>query len=307
MLRRWSLPLYKRIVRARITPPDSAIPSIIGQTINRAGLLGGSLDFVGLKMEFQIEKTESSDPNKCNLTIHNLNKNTRNLINVDKTILQLYAGYQQDAGEELLFTGNITLVNNDITRPNIMSYIEANDGELKLNTTRLSVAFSESVTIYQILIKVIDAFGLPIQLKKNIEFTKNIKYNNGSSFTGKAKDLMNLLSVDVGLTWSIQNGELKFYKNDTADTSIAVLLNSESGLINSPKRIKIKQGTRIEKKEIDGWEIVSLLQPKIEPGSTIKITSKEIPENSQFKVVNVKHSGDSLTGHFQSIMEVVQL
>ena len=302
------MPRFNRIVRVQIVSPLREPAGLVERQLLDTGILGGgSLEFSGLKISFRVKKTESSDPNTCTLTIFNLNEDSRSKINIEKSQLYLFAGYEQDTGEELVFTGNVTNVNDTIQRPNVVSVIDAADGEKELNESKMSVSFKEGVTLFQIFEKVIDTFNLPVKFKKALEFTKKVKYNNGSAFIGQAKALMDLLTADVRLTWSIQNGELKFYENTKADFSSAVVLTTNTGLIGSPTKIKVKKGTRTEEKESDGWKFVSLLQPKIEPGGIVKVTSREILDGSQFKVINVDHDGDSIEGSFQTTVEAMQL
>jgi len=263
-------------------------------------------EFTGLKMSFKVDKSESSDSNTCSFSIFNLNIDSRNKINVDDAVLYLYAGYLNDVGDELIFTGDISLISTSIERPNIITKIEAKDGEKKLNDTKLSVSFKEGASIAQVVQKAFDKLDLPIKTKSLLDPLKNIKFNNGSAFMGKAKNLLDILFAGVGMDWSIQNGEIKFYYSNNTDNSFAVVLDSSS-LVGSPERIKIKKSKKDSSPEVDGWKFTSLLSPKVEPGGTVIVTSREIPERSNFKVLNVEHNGDSFEGEFLTRIEAIQI
>lgn len=276
----------------------------VSVTIGIPGQLGFQIK--DLKVSFQVKKTESSDPNSCDVSIYNLNEDSRSKIAEKDSILTLNAGYTEDVGEELLFKGNITDVGNITRPPNIISRIEAGDGEKKLAESKMSMSFTEGVTIYQVVKQAIDQLGLPIKNELLLASLKKIKFRQGQAFMGPVKKILDILFADVGFTWSIQNGEIKFYENDKTDQDFAVVLKSDSGLIGSPVKKKIKPATKGSKEEFDGWEVKSLLQPKIEPGGVLEITSREI-DKSQFKVVNVSHTGDSIEGEFVTVSEVVAL
>lgn len=280
------------------------INRIVRVKIGKEGESG--IEFTDLKMNFNVQKSESSDSNTCNFTIFNLNSDSRNKINIDEAKIYLYAGYLNDTGDELIFTGDINLISSVIERPNIITKIEAKDGQKKMDDVKLSVSFKEGVSVAQVVQKAIDKLGLPIKTKALLDPLKKIKFNNGHAFMGTAKTLLDILFAGVNMDWSIQNGEIKFYNSNSTDNSFAIELNSNT-LIGSPERIKIKKSKKDSSPEVNGWRIITLLSPKVEPGGSIIVTSKEIPERSTFKILNVEHSGDSFEGEFLTKIEVIQV
>lgn len=280
---------FDRIVRVQIDIPGQA-----------------DIEFSDLKMNFRVSKTETSDINTCELSIFNLNSDSRNKINLKNAELLLYAGYQDETGDELIFTGDITTVNNITQRPNVVTKIEAGDGEKKLSDVKASISFKENVSVFQVVKQALSKFDLPIKTQELLEPLKKIKLNNGQSFSGRIKTLLDTLFLGVNMDWSIQNGEIKFYAEGQTDQTFGVELTTETGLLDSPERIKIKKSKRDETPEIDGWRFKSLLSPKIEPGGTVIVQSNEISERSQYKVLNVEHTGDSFEGEFFTVIEAIQ-
>lgn len=284
------MPLFNRIVKAIITVDNQK-----------------ALEIQELKMTFQVGKVESSDPNTCTLTIFNMNEDSRNKINIKNSKLTLSAGYVQDTGDETIFIGNLTNLNTVYGESNVITTIEAADGELEINEPKISVSFKEGSSAKQMLNKVLEKIPLPVKIKDSVYalFEKR-KFSNGQAFMGAAKFLLDTLTKDMNVTWSVQNNEIKMYENNSGITT-GILLTPESGLVGSPTRIKIKTGTRGTKKEVDGWRITSLLIPLIDPGSIIKIQSREITPVAQFKVLRVDHTGDNFEGQFQTVTEVIQI
>lgn len=278
---------------------------IVRVKIGKAGEEGS--EFTGLKTSFRIQKAESSDPNSCDLTIYNLNPDSRSRINIEKAVVFVYAGYVDDTGDELIFTGDVNNMSTTLQRPNVVTKITAKDGETKLSETKLTVSFKEGVSVAQVIQKAFDKLNLPLKSSAILAPLKKIKFNNGSAFMGTAKKLLDVVFAGVGMSWSIQNGEIKFYNSDETDNSFAVELTTKTGLIGSPERIKIKKSKRDSSPEVDGWRFKSLLIPKIEPGGVVVVTSKEIPIRSQFKALNVEHNGDSLEGEFVTTIEAIQI
>ncbi len=306
--------LFDRIINTRITTAATVadlLPSSLAAVRGEGPALlppENALEIEDSKMSFQIRKTESSDPNTCRLTIFNLNEDSRNRINVKNSKLYLSAGYKQDTRDEIIFIGNLTNLNTVYGTHEVTTMIEAADGEVEINEPKISVSFKEGASAKQVLDKVLTKIKLPVKIKDSVlALFEKKKFSNGQAFMGAAKLLLDTLTKDVNVTWSVQNNEIKMYENDSGDDSFAIVLTPETGLIGSPTRVKIKKGTRDVKKEVDGWRLTSLLIPLIEPGSIIQATSREIPAGSQFKVLSVEHNGDNFEGQFQTISEVVQL
>ena len=306
--------LFDRIIKARIEiipTLEDILPASLAAVRGEGPVVTPQvrvLEIDSLKMIFQVSKTESSDPNTCRLTIFNMNEDSRNKINVKDSKLYLSAGYLQDTGDEIIFIGNLTNLNNIYGESKVTTIIEAADGELEINEPKISVSFKKGSSAKQMLDKVLNKIKLPVKIKESVLglFEKK-KYSNGQAFMGAAKFLLDSLTKDMDVTWSVQNNEIKMYENDSIDNSSAIVLTPENGLIGSPTRIKIKPGTRGKKKEVDGWQVPSLLMPTIEPGKTIQVQSREITPARQFKVLKVDHAGDNTEGKFESVSEVIQI
>lgn len=283
------MPLYKRLIEASVEKNNLLLITV-----------------KGFRMSFTIKKVASTDPNTCQLTIYNLSGDTRNKLNETGSILTVLAGYDKGEGAEIIFVGNVNLVSTSRDYPDTQTIIEARDGEEALTFTRDSISFKEGVSIKQILKSVIEKFKIGIKTNLDLLSFTDKHYNQGFCFTGQLRSLLDKLTKDAGLTWSIQNNELKLYGNTSTDQSVAVLLNSQTGLLGSPKRIKLQKGKKTQKVDIDGWKLKSLIQPKAEPGGIVVVSSEEIGSNKRFKIDSVEHNGDNWEGDFQTVMEVIE-
>lgn len=283
------MPLFNRIIEASLEKDNLELIKIT--------------DF---RMSFSIKKVPSTDPNTCTLNIFGLKNDTRNRLNEMKALLTVSAGYKQWEGPQIIFIGNLSYIMSEKPYPNTIITLEAKDGEDALNTVRVSVSFKEGVSTHQILDSIIKKFGLGLKTKLNlINFTNKI-YNQGFAFIGQLKGLLDKITKDANLEWSIQNNELKFYNSRGVDLSTAIVINKDTGMIGSPQRIKIKKGKRTADAEINGWKVESLLHPKAEPGGVINLSSEEVGDSKQFKIDTVEHTGDNFEGDFKTIMEVIE-
>lgn len=258
-------------------------------------------------MLFTCKKTSSSDPNTCKAVIYNINNTTRSNINEPNSSLIVNAGYEQGEGLELVFIGNIVSVSTARQGSDNITTIDARDGDEPLTLTRDSFSFREGVSVKQLIKSVINKFKIAVKSNVDlVEFTDK-QYTNGFAFLGQLRTLLDTLTDEVGLSWSIQNNELKIYNDKIGDLLPAIVLNKDTGLIGIPERIKITKGKQTEKVEIDGWKLTSLLQPSAEPGSIVVVSSVEIGNEKQFKIETVEHAGDNFEGDFQTRLEVVEI
>lgn len=81
------------------------------------------------RITFDIEKDDGSNPNKAKISIYNLNEDSRNFIEQDKTALILQVGYGDNLS--VLFFGDLAKngVTNKRVGPDIITTLEAGDSE----------------------------------------------------------------------------------------------------------------------------------------------------------------------------------
>jgi hypothetical protein len=264
--------------------------------------------FTGLRIVFNVTKTESKEPNTATIEVYNLNEESRNLIKMreknDTLFVILNAGYLDGDGEELVFTGNVKGITHQVDKPDIATVITAADGDNALFNSKLSLSHGAGVSADTILQQVLNA--IPISSNFSTLTYEDKAYANGFSFVGLAKDALTKVTKYMGLNWSIQNNEIRLIPFDGDDKTRAVNLSPETGLIGSPERLtgSTRKAKGLSKKDKPGWRFRSLLQPKINPTGKILVTSREIKEGSTFTVFNVTHAGDNYGSEWETTIEV---
>lgn len=272
--------------------------------IGKRGETGIRLE--GFRITFQVKKTKVSTTNEATVKIYNLSEATRTSITKEQVMI-LRAGYVDDVGERVVFIGDITEVNHNIARPDVVTTIISNDGEEYLRNSAVSVSYETGVSLKKVLEDIAKKTG--VTLKNTIAKVTDKKLSQGFSFSGKVRTLVDKITRSLEAEWSIQNDELKIQDTDLTDESKIILLTSNTGLIGSPERLKVR--VRKKKKNdtgmVDGWSVKALLIPGAEPGGVVAVTSREIPAGSEFKIVDVTHNGDTHTGPWDSTIEVMEL
>lgn len=255
--------------------------------IGTPGLQGKELG--KLSFEFYIKKTETRDDNTCRLTIYNLSKETRDKIQALKDILILKTGYL-GTNMEVLFTGLIKDINHYYSAPNWISDMTVNDTGSLLDTMRFNLSYSSGTQLTTIIQDIVKQLSINL---KPLPTLSPKQYVFGFSFMGTAKDALDILCNDLDCKWSVQNGSLKLVKNGQADSSEIINISTQTGLLGRPVWANnVTKEKDQNNNAIWGWKIISLLQPKIEPGGRVMLNSL-VATNNLCKVIDVEHQGET--------------
>jgi hypothetical protein len=214
------------------------------------------------------------------------------------------------------------MLNIEVKRPDVITVMEASDGKVAMNQLRIGTlsadgtsgipafTYGKQTSAKKVLNDLLRLTSLTVDFK--LSSVPDRLYENGFSFVGMGKVLLNNVCNYLGLEWSIQNNKLKLFPIGENDGISVVSLSPTCGLIGSPQRDNIdnKQftkkevnvtygktttvlGKKIRQRISGGWKIKALLQPDVEPGNVIVVESDEIPTGSQFRVVEIEHAGDT--------------
>lgn len=271
------------------------------------GTVGAStLTVSNSEVAFSILKTPTPESNKATIDIYNLSKASRDkILDLDQKVT-VSAGYRNANGLEVIFVGDISLINHAHNRPDIVTRIEANDGETVLRESRLSLSYKEGFSVRQILSDIAAKLQVPQKVDLiTLQFTDKT-FANGYSFVGQAKDALDTLTKTVGLEWSFQNEELKIQPDGSVDYTRSIVVNKDTGLIGSPERLENIGKKSKKDKAKPGWKVRTLLQPKAEPGGLITLSSREISTATQFRIEEVEHKGQIRGTDWTSTMKVVE-
>lgn len=260
-------------------------------------------DFEGLRIKFDVEKSNEGKPNPSKVTIYNLAESSRAMFEDVGARIILSAGYQSNYG--VIFSGNTVRAKQKKKKSiikektqhkyeevDIVTEIEAADGHNKYRTSYTVRAFPPGTKLSEVVRALGQDFGLPV----NIDFDAipaNAQYAHGHSIGQETRYALDDICKTLDLEWSIQNEVLQIISKNKTTKFGAVLLNPQTGLIGSPTRTTT------------GCEFSSLLQPALMPGCSVKLESKFF--NGMYKVQKVNHVGDSHEGDFLSKCEATAI
>jgi hypothetical protein len=190
------------------------------------------IEINNLRIQFSIQKTADKNPNTNNIKIWNLKKDTRAEIEKPDTRCLLYAGYAEDAGPTLIFSGNVTYAWTKLELPDIITTIELGDGTQEIRDTTISVGYGKGVKSNQVLTDVAKKMQIPLTLASN---APERSWNNGLSYHGSARTLLDKVTKATGLEWSIQNGNLQVIEKGMITTRQGIEISQSSGMVGSPE------------------------------------------------------------------------
>ncbi len=291
------------------------------------------IEITELRIKFDIEKSAKKNPNNSTIEIYNLTKSTRAELEKPNTRCVLYAGYKDQDGPVLIFQGDVTFAWTAFELPDVITKFELGDGSAAIRDTTISVGYGKGVNSKQILHDVSKKMDTPLVMPSNLI---DRVWQNGLSFFGPARTLLDKVTKGSNTEWSIQNGNLQVIETGMVTTRQGIIISAESGLIKSPERERAAKDQKSGKtkpashsaeseledeseegdtpskkikstsepaKGVDGWRVNTLLMPSLNPGDRVQLDSRSV--QGIFRIQELKHKGDNWEGDWQTEMKLI--
>lgn len=278
--------LFNRKVRLSIIEPTKKANNL---TVVIENL---DISFVVLK-----ENDYKKNPNSADITIFNLNSDTRKFLSkegrlgstVKGTRIVLEAGYEDTM--EVIFVGDVIRASSKNDGTDWVTEIEALDSAGRLRTSRVNNTYkagvAKSAVVKDLLV------NLKLELGNSFSVADTIPgvFSNGKAIKGKTVTELNKILSDHNFELSFQNRVVQIVEKGGVYPGKAVFLSKETGMIGSPEL-----GTPGKNNKNPTIVVTSLLQPSIIPSSTVIVQSKELvgsEEKLELRVIQVTHTGDT--------------
>lgn len=241
---------------------------------------GAGIELVGLRFNFNVKKTKTSEPNTATIKIYNLAQNTRDNIQAKNQGIVLSAGYRDYS--ERLFVGVIKRLEHKRDNTEIVTEMECKDGGIDLSrSVEFKKSYASGTSKLRIIKDILKAMPHVIEGKISSDATSGV-IPGKLALSGGARIVLNKLARAWGFEWSVQNGALNILELGTGtitNQAMAIVLKPNTGLIGSP--VKTDRGAKFQ----------SLLIPDIVPGSYITLESEFL--SGHYKAETVTHAGDT--------------
>jgi hypothetical protein len=289
-----------------------------------------TLDVSAIDIEFKILSSLKPEPNKCVLTLYNLNRDhraqlqKRNRPNPSSGKLvgvptQVEAGYKDNTS--VLFSGDLREVAGNRDDVDSRLTLSGDDGGRAYREAQFDESFSfrKGAPIGNILSQCCEAMGIGIGNAANFEATAQIS-GFGSTLPGPmvfdgpvAAGLTGLLE-SIGLTWSIQRGALQLREKGKPLNMSAILLSPSTGLLGSPEasidssvslgnpqQFAAGAALKTKKQKPHDTSIVkfkAMLIPGLVPGRKVVLQSSEF--NGGYYITEIEAVGQSWGGSWEA-------
>lgn len=270
---------FGRVVRARISPADGSEVTLIE----------------GFDVSFDIEKNTEQEPNKGKFKFYNLPEDLRNKLQLkDKDKISFEAGYKTTVAS--VFEGNVTHVLSGIEGPDWVTNIEAEEGGKAYRTSYVAKSYGEGTPFKTVVDDIVKTFeGLKVTPAVTATIANIGKtFPNGLTIDGSSARVLNSILQGVGLTYSIQNGQIQILASGASNDQPTIELDYSSGLVNVPQLG--------EKKDKATISFQCFTNPQIVPGR--KVLLKEPKGARGVYVCNVvKIKGSTFDTEFYDTIE----
>lgn len=261
----------------------------------------GSVDLSSLRIRFKVEQNNVQRPNAARVTITNVARSTFEKIKKEGKKITIEAGYEEGFGR--IFQGQIIQAIYGRENPtDTYVTIVAQSGDHAYNFSVVNKTLAAGHTFRDQVDAVLDVmkpFGITAG---HISDLGNKKMPRARTLHGMARDVLRQIGFSTASDWSIQDDKLQILKSTDTVPGQAFILNTQTGLIGMPTQT------------IDGILVRCLLNPRIRPGTRIKIDQKSVQQavfspnytgevmNSMlpslaadgfYKVVIAEHEGDT--------------
>jgi hypothetical protein len=267
-------------------------PELFGRTCSLviAPIDGGAgLDVSGLRIQFEVKKTHTSEPNAATIRVWNLAKGSRDRIRAKLQAVTLKAGYIDLV--RTLSAGVISRIEHEQQPPDVVTSIEIRDGGRGLDSCEFRASYAAGSRKWEILDDIIAAMTGVSRGSLQASGLDG-KTSSRLAFSCSARRALDRCARAWGFEWSVQDGSIQVLDRTRALSSkeFAVVLSSTTGMIGTPT-VTSGGGKGKAAKSASGCKVKSLLLPQLRPGSYLEVQSNLVA--GYFKALAVTHTGDT--------------
>ena len=245
---------------------------------------GETRNWDGIDFSAGILKTENTEPNEVEITVYNLNADSRSFMARPGTTIEIDAGYKQTHG--IIFRGQIDNCTNTHNRNDWETKITALDGARAARSAKISQTFKSGTQHTAIFNALVSELTKQIEPDVPALTAGNIDLSivSGSiirpvSLSGLAFERLSQLCRSWGLHWYVVDGALHIVKSNLSINSDLIELNKKSGLIGRPEQTET------------GYKVMSLLRHEFQPGIAFNLNSVSV--QSRMLIESVEHTAET--------------
>lgn len=255
-----------------------------------------------LAVQFNTMATDTSQPDTGEVTIFNLSETTRNAISkAQESEIFLHAGYPdaQNTADSIpqIAQGDIYAATHRKEGTEWRTLIRWGDGQRAYETARFNKSFRAGASVSDVIGDVVASMGLA--LGDVGQLLGGLTTAGGLSLDGKSKDVLDTLTADQGVQWTIDENTIYFRETGQPIDTVAIVLNAQSGLLDHPAVTE------------KGADFIVQINPDIQPGTLVELEpistdttvggakGDAAPGTGLYIVKVAKYQGDNFGGAFE--------
>lgn len=242
-----------------------------------------------LRVAFEFQKSIDAKPNPGRIRVWNLNRDHMH---------QILTGQYDRARLAVGYSELRTIFAGDIIKPRVkregLDFIidlECGDGDIDYQTARVATTLKAGATDTQIVAELAKTMTRTSKGAIDVPVTRALP--RGKVLVGNTRDVLSRVATNNGADWSVQDGELIMLPAGKALPGESVLMSQETGMIGAPEATD------------NGLELACLLNPALRVGGVVTVRSILDYFDGDYKIVNLRSSGDILGGDWTSKLVVV--
>jgi hypothetical protein len=255
-----------------------------------------STEITDLRVQFKVNRSLTKHPNQCDVTITNLSTATRTDLETKPLLVQLDAGYEDDA-LHLMYMGDLRFGMTKEVGPNWETMLQLGDGDCTHRWARVNKSYAPGTTVRTVLRDASASMGF--ELPANLAADKSLdrSFATGTTAHGPSREEMTRLLAPFGYTYSVQNGVLRVLREDEATPGTAIPIGEEYGMIGTPEF-----GSPPRSGKPPHMTVKMLLYPQLAPGAIVELHSKV--KNGLYRIETVRHDGDTHGASWTTDIEI---
>lgn len=254
----------------------------------------GDVQFTGLDVEFNVERSLKAEPNTCELRIYNLGEERRAAITAQSGVtVRLEVGY--DTQLFTLFEGDLRDGGSQVSGPDVVTTLRAGDGEKTHRTNRPQRSYRPGSGAKRVREDAVGGFGVGLGNALTTLAGLSLQdvgtaFETGFVVHGRSTKRTQEVLRAAGAELSVQDGELQILPVNKPLAGLDVLLTPDTGLIDSPSI------------DSDGdLSARALIQPNLVPGATVQVRAKTL--TGDFRIERVTYRGATAGNEWSATLE----
>ncbi len=273
------------------------------------------LDATGLNATFHVVKSTESEPNAAEFKVYNLKESNRQKLHQANVVpIEISVGYNglgglmsgirnaisPPDGESLMFKGDVREVYSQKEGPDWVTVLRIQDGLNAHRRARLLKSYKTGMPFSTVISDMLAAF--PVDTKNAL--TKILANPAAAETTlsnyivsGSVSKELEKILARLGLTYSIQEGELVVLGELETINIDAVEISPQTGLIGSPEPGVNKKKPILKMK--------CLIQPQLAPGKMILLNSARF--KGVYKINKAVYTGSAFDNNWYVDLEATAI